>query len=80
MASLIIRNLDETTKQALRLRAAQHGVSMEEEARRILRAALGVTRYPARLGGHLRDRFQAVADEDFHLPERHRPRKPPQLG
>lgn len=44
MASLIIRNLDETTKQALRLRAAQHGVSMEEEARRILKSALEGTR------------------------------------
>lgn len=36
MAVLTIRNLDEKTKQALRVRAARHGVSMEQEARLIL--------------------------------------------
>jgi plasmid stability protein len=36
MASLIIRNLDENVKRALRMRAATQGVSMEEEARRVL--------------------------------------------
>ncbi len=36
MASLTIRNLDETTKQALRERAARNGNSMEEEARLLL--------------------------------------------
>jgi antitoxin FitA len=36
MATLLIRNLRETTKQALRKRAAANGRSMEEEARQIL--------------------------------------------
>ncbi|MCB1421214.1 MAG: bifunctional phosphopantothenoylcysteine decarboxylase/phosphopantothenate--cysteine ligase CoaBC [Nitratireductor sp.] len=36
MASITIRNLDESTKQALRERAAQNGRSMEEEARLLL--------------------------------------------
>jgi plasmid stability protein len=36
MASLTIRNLDENVKRALRIRAAARGVSMEEEARRLL--------------------------------------------
>lgn len=40
MASITIRNLDEDLKVRLRLQAAQHGRSMEEEARSILRAAL----------------------------------------
>lgn len=40
MAALTIRNLDEGTKQALRLRAAKHGVSMEQEARTILKMAV----------------------------------------
>jgi len=48
LANLTIRNLDEATKQALRIRAALSGVSMEEEARRILKAALGGTQHPAR--------------------------------
>ena len=42
MASITIRNLDDDIKQRLRLRAAMHGRSMEEEARDILRAAPGV--------------------------------------
>ena len=37
MATLTIRTLDEETKQALRLRAAERGVSMEQEARTILK-------------------------------------------
>jgi len=36
MASILIRNLAESTKQALRQRAAANGRSMEEEARQIL--------------------------------------------
>lgn len=40
MATLMIRNLDDNTKQALRFRAASHGVSMEQEARVILKKAL----------------------------------------
>jgi plasmid stability protein len=77
MASLTIRNLDEETKRALRIRAAQRGVSMEEEARRILKAALADARQPSRLGSHLLGRFKSVADEAFALPERRAPRHPP---
>ena len=40
MASITIRNLDDVVKKRLRLAAARHGVSMEEEARRILKSAL----------------------------------------
>ncbi len=40
MAALTIRNIDEETKQALRLRAARHGVSMEQEVRTILKMAV----------------------------------------
>jgi len=39
MATLTIRQLDEKTKARLRVRAAHHGRSMEEEAREILRSA-----------------------------------------
>ncbi len=47
MASLSVRQLDEETVARLRARAASHGVSMEEEARRILREAVAA---PERLG------------------------------
>ena len=40
VASITIRRLGDETKRRLRLRAASHGRSMEEEAREILRAAV----------------------------------------
>jgi plasmid stability protein len=40
VATLSIRNLSDEDHKALRLRAAHHGVSMEAEAREILRRAL----------------------------------------
>jgi len=41
MASLTIRNIDDTIRERLRVRAAMHGHSMEEEARVILKTAVG---------------------------------------
>ncbi len=40
MASITIRNIDDSLKSRLRVQAAVHGRSMEEEARDILRSAL----------------------------------------
>jgi plasmid stability protein len=40
MASITVRNLEDALKTRLRVRAAEHGRSMEEEARCILRDAL----------------------------------------
>jgi len=48
MATLTIRNFDDTLKTQLRIEAAQHGHSMEEEVRIILRRALT---HPERSGG-----------------------------
>ena len=78
MTSLTIRNLDDVTKQRLRIRAAHHGVSMEEEVRRILREALRPAEAPSGLGQRLRDRFAGLAAEDFEVPGRHAPRTAPQ--
>ena len=47
MASLSIRNLDETTKKRLRVRAAENGRSMEAEARTIIQTAVSVGQPPA---------------------------------
>lgn len=41
MASITIRRIDDELKARLRVQAAHHGRSMEEEARHILRRALG---------------------------------------
>jgi antitoxin FitA len=40
MAQLLIRKIDKDVKENLRVRAKRHGVSMEAEAREILRAEL----------------------------------------
>lgn len=42
VATVTIRNLEDDVKARLRVRAAQHGRSMEEEARSILRVALAM--------------------------------------
>jgi phosphopantothenoylcysteine decarboxylase/phosphopantothenate--cysteine ligase len=47
MASLTVRQLDEALKQQLRLRAARHGRSVEDEVRTILREAAGETETPS---------------------------------
>ena len=48
MSSITIRNLDPAIKERLRVRAAEHGHSMEAEARRILQTTL---KGPAREAG-----------------------------
>lgn len=40
MASITIRNIEDGLKSRLRVRAASHGRSMEDEARDIIRSAL----------------------------------------
>ena len=42
MASMTIRDIDEKLKAKLRIQAARHGRSMEDEARDILRTALSI--------------------------------------
>ncbi|MEY4766917.1 MAG: hypothetical protein RI907_3590 [Pseudomonadota bacterium] len=85
MASLTIRNLDDDLKARLRLRAAQHGLSMEEELRTILRQVLtpraveGVS-----LGQRVHERFAAVhqqhgGGDDWAPPARQPVRPPPQF-
>ena len=80
MTSLTIRNVDETTKQKLRIQAARHGVSMEEEVRRILKEALRPAEAPSGLGKRLRDRFAGLAAEEFVTTKLHEPRSAPQWG
>jgi plasmid stability protein len=76
MATITIRNLDESLKARLRIRAASHDRSMEEEARAILREALQVGAAGRGLGTLIHKRFMAAGGAELHLPERkQRPRK-----
>jgi plasmid stability protein len=47
MGQILIRNLDDAVLDALRRRAASTGSSLEEEARRALAAAVGLSRQEA---------------------------------
>ena len=40
MANLLVRNVEDEVVEALKARSGQHGISAEEEHRRILREAL----------------------------------------
>ena len=71
MAQVIVRNLDENLKAAIKQRATQHGWSMEEEVRQILRRAVNEAPTPAaRLGSRIAARFADVG-LDMALPELH---------
>jgi plasmid stability protein len=77
MASITIRNLDDAVKQRLRMRAAEHGRSMEEEARDILRRAVGRTHPSANLGETIHRRFAALGGLEPDLPPREPMPEPP---
>ncbi|WP_295393333.1 plasmid stabilization protein [uncultured Thiodictyon sp.] len=61
MAMITIRNIDDSLKSRLRIAAAQHGCSMEEEARRILREALVSPAAGTSLGTRLHQRMLEVS-------------------
>lgn len=70
MATLTIRDLDDSVRDQLRLRAARHGRSMEAEVREILADAVSpveATMYDVLMD--LRSRTGGV-DLDPYLPER----------
>lgn len=67
MAGLSVRKLDDETLSRLRIRAAKHGVSMEEEARRILKDAVSA---PDRLGDLALRIFGPAHGVDHQWPER----------
>ena len=77
MASLTIRNIEDSLKESLRVRAARHGRSMEEEARQVLRQSLLREKSPIGLGSRVAQRFADVGGVDLPDVARSRPRRPP---
>jgi plasmid stability protein len=68
---MTIRNLDDSLKQRLRLRAAAHGRSMEDEMRDILRTALSTEETsPGNLAALIRKRLVPLGGVEFDLPAR----------
>jgi len=77
VASLTMRNIEDSLKTTLRLRAARHGRSMEEEARQLLRQALVQDRSSTGLGSQISRRFAAAGGVDLPDVTRSVPRQPP---
>jgi plasmid stability protein len=80
MATLTIRNLDAALKERLRVRAAQHGHSMEAEVREILQQTLKEPERPeVDLYQRIRSRFAPLGGVDLDLPPRELAREPPRF-
>lgn len=80
MASITIRNLDDDVKTRLRVRAAENGRSMEEEARVILREAVDREEVPVKgLGTAIHERFKPFGGVELELPPREPMREPPRF-
>ena len=78
MASITIRNLDDEVKTRLRVRAAEHHRSMEEEVRVILRDAVnGGRTSPQDLAKFTRECFASLGGVELELPPRGPMREPP---
>ena len=80
MATMTIRNIEDELKTRLRVQAASHGRSMEDEARDILRAALSSE--PVRgasLVKAIRVRIAPTEGIELELPAREAIRTPPEL-
>ncbi len=65
MATLMIRDLDDDVKARLRVQAAEHGRSMEAEARVLLAAALSGRRPPRGLGSFIAEQFAEIGGVDL---------------
>ena len=70
MASITIRNLEDDLKRRLRIRAAEHGRSMEEEAREILQEVVTRPAAPRDLAAAIRSRVAAFGGMELDLPPR----------
>ena len=80
MSSITIRNLEASVKSRLRVRAARHGRSMEEEARDILRGALA-EKAPrsTNLFDAIRRRVAPLGGVELNIPTRGPMREPPRF-
>jgi plasmid stability protein len=71
MPSLSVRKIDDEVYRRLKLRAEEHGVSMEEEVRQLISQAVSA---PRNLGTLARTLFGEEHGVDLELPPRELPR------
>ncbi|MBS3732701.1 MAG: plasmid stabilization protein [Desulfobacterales bacterium] len=80
MASLTLRNIDDSLKTKLRISAAANNRSMEEEARQILKYHLLRQKSTRSIGTRIAGRFAEAGGVDLSNPERSYPREAPDFG
>jgi plasmid stability protein len=76
MSSLTIRNIDDQLKTLLRMQAARHSCSMEQEVRDILRRAVQVQPAGASFAQKIRQRFNGLNANELPIPKRRTARLP----
>ena len=80
MASLMVRKIDDRVKARLRVRAARHGRSLEEEVRRILaRAAEESDPAPGNVADAIAQIVDPIGGVELDLPPRGRVFDPPRF-
>ncbi len=79
MASITVRNLDDGLKRRLRVRAAENGRSMEQEAREILKQALEEETPIKDLGTAIHELFKPFGGVELEIPPRDPMREPPKF-
>lgn len=79
MANITIRNIDESLKQRLRIKAAKRGHSIEEEAHNILRQAVEGITGPDLLTRSI-ELFGKAHGVELDLPSRADEREPPRFS
>jgi plasmid stability protein len=80
--SITIPDVDETMKRRLKARADRHGKSVEDEARDILREALGTPGAepgPANLYEAIRKIVEPLGGIELEIPPREPAREPPRF-
>jgi plasmid stability protein len=80
MAAITIRNIDDEVKNRLRLQAAQHGCSMEQEVRDILSHAVLPKRSQPAFAQRIQKHFASLELDALPIPERQLVRTPPAMG
>lgn len=81
MTNLTIHNLDESIANNLRVLAQQHGQSIEEEVRKILRQACSdISHETIGLGSKISLRFSEIGGVELPQPTRSLPRQSASFG
>jgi plasmid stability protein len=80
MASITVRNLNPQVKARIRIRAARHARSMEEEVRVILSEAVASdSAPPTNLAAMIASRFKPLGGVELEIPPREPMREPPKF-